>query len=332
MKRSAGVTAAASVALLGSAFVFLFSAFAGLGLLLIRLKPPSAEAAPRPFGFLPYVGLLTMVGFAAWGVATGIGLIRLRPWARTSTLVVAGLLLAYALPAAPMFILMRHMGFPPDEPPGDLQGVFFVLLSICGILAGIALWWLILFTRPAVRAQFTDGVTPALPISATEPAFVPPLLETPKLPHRPILISVLGWYFIIAGATTLFFSFFSWPAAFLGRVLTGWPAHVFHAGGAALFLLFGLGLLQLRPLARRLCMVYQIFVVANGALAFLKPGFMKHLLAAMSQFASLPPQMQLGMEKFLEASKWYAFTWAFIFPAAIVWLLMHEKAAFESDR
>jgi hypothetical protein len=77
MKRSVGITISAVIAFLGSGAVLLLgtSAF---------LIVPASQPQFLKYGTY-FLGVL-LVGFATWGIASGVGLLRLREWARVSLL------------------------------------------------------------------------------------------------------------------------------------------------------------------------------------------------------------------------------------------------------
>lgn len=76
-------------------------------------------------------------------VILGIGLLRLRSWARRASLVVASLALCASAVAAMLY--QRKVGF--DFTP-------LVLDCLVAMLIPVNIWWWILFTRKGVRAQF----------------------------------------------------------------------------------------------------------------------------------------------------------------------------------
>jgi len=84
MKRSGGITASAVLAIIGSVFTILLGGFAILGALLMRTMPnlPTTPAQPvPPVAFLLAESIL-FLGFGVWGIASAVGLLRLKNWAR----------------------------------------------------------------------------------------------------------------------------------------------------------------------------------------------------------------------------------------------------------
>jgi len=86
----------------------------------------------------------------AWGLATGIGLLRAQRWARISMLVFSSLLAAYGAVGVVVFLFM---------PNGDMSGWPLLLLktgvSIYWLFhVAIGVWWLTYFNRNNVKAYF----------------------------------------------------------------------------------------------------------------------------------------------------------------------------------
>jgi hypothetical protein len=90
---------------------------------------------------LIYLGLPFLFSLVA--VASSIGLLRLRGWARTMTLCLA------TLPVASCVLDLIF-----DHPPGQWEKIVPVDKILLAILAPVSIWWWALFTRPSVRSQF----------------------------------------------------------------------------------------------------------------------------------------------------------------------------------
>jgi|HubBroStandDraft_1064217.scaffolds.fasta_scaffold659774_2 membrane protease YdiL (CAAX protease family) len=89
MKRSAGVTAAAIVAMLGSAFTLFMAVVTGLGLVLVRYLPQRNGIAPM--GAVAALGpILFYLALGGCGFATALGILKLRPWSRISMIIFGG--------------------------------------------------------------------------------------------------------------------------------------------------------------------------------------------------------------------------------------------------
>lgn len=147
MRRSGDVTAAAIVLFFGS------------GVCLLLMLPLGAaiavDAARHTSRASEFVPLLLSAALAFWGIVTGVGILKLRPWAWVSTIVMSGvgvfvsffLVLAFArLPS-----LLADSGLPAASVRPVALGGCFLLLGA----AAIAIWWVVLFTRDRVRSQFS---------------------------------------------------------------------------------------------------------------------------------------------------------------------------------
>jgi len=106
---------------------------------------PSTYRTLHPAVYLYYV--ILPISFSLVGIVTSIGLSLLREWARKSALFLA------TIPAAvyvEVLILRPPSVFPRRV--GDIY-LYAVAGALC-LLIPLSIWWLILFTRPGVKAQF----------------------------------------------------------------------------------------------------------------------------------------------------------------------------------
>jgi hypothetical protein len=151
-KRSAGVTCAAALAILGSGSALLVWGSIFLGML--NRQPDSHgkhlyELYPLTL-FLMFSVPLFLI---ASGVRTGIGLFQLKPWARRAALLWAGVALSFCL----YIIAFRPFEtfFIPEHFVSELES-FKQLLAISLIVAlfPVGVWWIFYFRLPAVKRQF----------------------------------------------------------------------------------------------------------------------------------------------------------------------------------
>ncbi|HEV2287420.1 MAG TPA: hypothetical protein VGR81_00545 [Candidatus Acidoferrales bacterium] len=179
MKRSGAVTAAAVVMFIGSALLLLMTAVMLLGGLVAQF---SAQLPQEQRGLEIMVAAMYALGMI-WGVATGIGVLQLRPWARISAIVMSVLAIGFScmgiLGAA---IVPRIMESQPNVPAQFVE--LGVIIAVVGMLIplGIAIWWLILFTRKRVILEFsTRGAAPLAspPVAIADPRTFPADKGTP---------------------------------------------------------------------------------------------------------------------------------------------------------
>ena len=275
MARSGGITFSAVVVFLGSACMALLGVSATIGnIMMARLGGPLGT---HSFIVLLAFDVLIILGLAGWGIATGVGLIRLRRWARISLLIFSGLLAAISTLAG---IGMALIPFPQPvqkEASANLPPNFFteirigivVFYAALAVLGGVWLWY---FSKGSVKLQFegeartSNAFVSSLPVGA---------LPAPAAPYaRPVSLTIIGWFLLI-GPILILPSLAMWyatglwrqiPFYFLGMFLFGWSA-------AAAFIAFmiataaaGFGVLKLRYWGRQLGIVVQLVGLINGAM------------------------------------------------------------------
>jgi hypothetical protein len=153
--RSAGVTAAATFAILLCASAFFFWGH----IMLTLLNAPADDHGSHIYQTHPILVLflaLVPSSLFALGIRTGIGLFQLRAWARVAAMIWAsvGLLLSLGIiafrPFETFFIPDRFVA--PGESLTQLIAIAFVIL-----LLPLSVWWLFLFRMKSVKAQFASS-------------------------------------------------------------------------------------------------------------------------------------------------------------------------------
>lgn len=150
--RSAAVTAAATLTLLGCSSAFLVWGY----FLLALLNTPADEHGRHLYQLQPGPFLLIATvppAVIALGIRTGIGLFQLRSWARVSALVWASFTLVFCL-ALIAFRPFETFIFPDHfvSPVESLKQLIAISLLI--LLMPSSVWWLFLFRMRSVKAQF----------------------------------------------------------------------------------------------------------------------------------------------------------------------------------
>ena len=151
-RRSAGVTCAAALAILGSASAL----FVWGSLFLNVLNQPSNAQGKHLYELYPFTLFLIFsvpLFLIASGIRTGIGLFQLKPWARRAALLWAGVALCFCLY---MIAFRPFETFSiPEHFVSELDS-FKQLLAISLIVAlfPIGVWWIFYFRLPAVKRQF----------------------------------------------------------------------------------------------------------------------------------------------------------------------------------
>lgn len=266
------------------------------------------------WGFFLLCGLFVIV--------VGVQVIRLRNWARISLLVIAGCLLFFGvIGIAVIFVTAFVTPFP--DPRVSRLLLVSILAVTYGIPIAIALWWLILFTRSSIAAQFH--------LSAVAPADRPaksPAVSTFRLskPGCPPVIRIVGWY--LASFILLIpfvpFTIRHFPAFFFGHVFRGPAAFFVYLSSLGLLILPGFGLLFLKPWSYPLAIASQLVVCANGIATAFSPAYTELL-------RSLFGQMNLvefpGTEEMLHYSRYFNFL-GLIMPIAILITLLVVRRQF----
>lgn len=157
--RSAGVTAAATLAVLGSVIAFFLWGWFFLPLMNL---PPDAngrhayQVHPITFALIALVPPFLV----ALGVRTGIGLLQLRPWARKAALLWASIALAFCLS---MIALRPFETFAIREHIVTEAEAMRQLLAVSSVfmLLPVSIWWLFFFRLKSVVEQFEGRSTTA---------------------------------------------------------------------------------------------------------------------------------------------------------------------------
>jgi hypothetical protein len=158
--RSAGVTASATLSLLGSVSALLVWGWFFLGLLTLvgdSQGRHSYQAHPIAFFSVALVPPLLI----AMGLRLGVGLFQLKPWARKAALLWAVIALTFSLS---VITFRPYQTFViPDRFVGDAESLKQLLaIALLIFTFPISVWWLFYFTRASVKLQFQDA-NPANP-------------------------------------------------------------------------------------------------------------------------------------------------------------------------
>jgi hypothetical protein len=302
MKRSGGVTLAAVFSLLGSLATLLLGC-----LMLLAAVFARHSSTPTPGSGVMIFSSLMFFLPAAWGIATSIGLFRLKHWSRISILIFAGLLAFMGL-SVPIAFFAMPMPPVPNQDPHIWTSVRVGMSALYLLLAAVGVWWLVFFNRASVKGQFLGGA-PAAARSG-----------------RPISISIIAWLLLLGSLTTLGCALLRFPAVFFNRLLTGWAAVLCYLAFAVVTLYLGFGLLRLNPRARVLAIYYTVFAMLNAMLFYTLPGA-KERLSAMT--SSLPQFLRPATPTPVPTlNPWFLVVWIGVFMAGQIYFLVTRKAAF----
>ncbi len=99
---------------------------------------------------------IIFAGVAVWGLATAVGVWRVRRWGRTSALWLSCAVFLVYLPNVIRYAFLVKTA--PDV------GLSWEILYPLVPLFGVGIWWLILFTRQGVKDQFLQQPNPLGPM------------------------------------------------------------------------------------------------------------------------------------------------------------------------
>jgi hypothetical protein len=269
-KPSVAVLISGILAILGSAFAILAIAFSLMALYLLPL-PATAPVMPSYVKSIGTVSMLIFLGIAVFGVFTGIGLIRLRNWARISVLIFSGLTVFFG-GGALFFLLATPFPVNPTGPPVDPGALKAIVLLVYGLPVLICIWWLALFNLKGTKAQF-----------AGRPSETSPGISQPACP-LPVQIIAVFFLFSLLSVIVIPLLRLPIPVVMFGHALYG-------LAGKTLFVLTGIflgigaiGLLKLKKWSYPLVLGIQGFWLLSGAVSVFSPtfpGLMQEMLSQM---------------------------------------------------
>jgi hypothetical protein len=324
------------VVFIGSAFTILIGAAM---LLMAALLANSSRMANQP-PVLRYALLVEAAfcfGFGAWGIASGVGLIKTKEWARICMVVYAVILVVFTLPSALFFAFIP---FPnttndPNLPPLVMTFIRVGVVFFYGAFATLGGFWLYFFNMRAVKAQFR-GQQPSETVLSPELAAGTRLALAPASTRaRPLSISIIGWFLVVGCALMplevlllrVMFPRAQFPFCFMGFFVLGRNAYLLMLGWAMVQLVAAVGLLKLKNWGRLTTIGLNFLGIANGAVVLVVPGnrerfqqLMETMTASMTRTMPQPPPFALP--------GWIGLAFSLPFIAAILWFLFAEKRAF----
>ena len=150
--RSAGVTAAATLAVLESITILLVWLF----FVVSALNLPADSHGKHIYQYLPFTFFVLAAVppmISAVGIRTGIGLFQLRGWARKAAMLWATIALIFC---SAIIALRPFETFVfPDRVVTDVEYLRQLLvLAVLVFLLPISVWWLFYFRMRSVKSQF----------------------------------------------------------------------------------------------------------------------------------------------------------------------------------
>jgi hypothetical protein len=142
MNRSVGVTVIAVLALLGSGLTLLMGILMAVVMAVAPVPTqPEFPASPAFLKVMLLAASLVYVLPAVWGILTGIGLLRLKNWARISIIVFSVLLTLMGGFTALTALLIPFFPIPTGTVDTSVMAVMRVSMGVfCLAQLGIGIW------------------------------------------------------------------------------------------------------------------------------------------------------------------------------------------------
>jgi hypothetical protein len=295
LKRSGGVTASAVGTFLGS-LMFLLVAGSMFSARAFGKWPPEMASFMRTSALIG--GIIMLVLFAG-GIATGIGLLRLRLWARISILVFSGaLVLVFGFSAVTIWLTpFPQAGAPPAVAAAMKAGV----TVFYGVFALLGAGWLYFFNQKTIKQQFESPGSQALSVK------------------------VIAGFFLLSAASMVVMAFLPLPANLLGFVIVGMPGHLLNAAFAGIALVTGVGLLRFKRWAQNVAIGFCIFYGVSSLLFIALPGYPQRLSASL---ALLPPEVRAAQRPNRSPQMVGVLSMATLIYAIPIWFLVTRRKTF----
>jgi hypothetical protein len=283
-----------------------------------------AKSSPFPAFMLPvliffWIFLLLCGLFLS---VVGIQVIRLRNWARISLLVVSGLMLFFGLMGIVVIFVTLYSSAPVD--PRISRGLLAALLAVIyGLPVAISLWWLILFTRRSVAAQFQE-------FAALEPPPAPSTMSVFNHPQCPLAVRVVGWYLGSFLMVIPFLPFLpgSVPAVFFAHMFYGPAAIAVYALNFMLIAIPGIGLLFLKRWSYPLTIAGQLLGSVNAVYTTLSPSYEANLRTVFEKMNL--PNFPSNTEQVLHYSRYFSLVGLLIPVAIVITLLVCRRKFYQA--
>jgi hypothetical protein len=325
VKRSAGITISAVLAFIGSGVTLLSAALMAFSL---TVAIPNGNL-PRGFGYIVTFMALAAVLFAAWGIASGVGLLNVREWSRISIMVFAALLLAISVPGLLMIFFLK-LPIPPNsgDPETAQRIMWFARIfssALYGLLAILAGAWLYYFNLRKVKDQFASRGTAESGFELQSATRVGPYSG-----GRPLSITIIAGLLMMGALSLPLFIVFHFPIMFLGYFFTGQQAFLIISAYAMAQAGLAFGLWELKPWGRSLAIYYFNFAIFNSIISSILPGAearYETAVASMQASMNLPPTPAQ-----IHFPLWIALFFSLPFIGIQLWFLIASKPAFEPSR
>ncbi len=306
-------------AILGGVFGVFFPLSA-----LILLSTGAGISAPLPAALRPFLyGVwIVLILCALFVVVVGIQLIRLRNWARISLLVIASLMLFFGVMGIVLIFVTLFIATPAD--PRVSQGFLAAILAVIyGVPTAVSIWWLILFTRSSVVAQFHAS-------APLEPLRPPSAMSVFNNPECPLAIRIVGWYLGSFLFVIPFIPFLpgSVPAVCFGHVFFGAAAIAIYIFNFAFISIPGIGLVLLKRWSYPFTIASQVLASANAIYTTLSPSYEANVRSLLEKMNI--PTFPTNSEQMLRYSRYFSLIGLLIPIAILITLWVSRRKFYEA--
>jgi hypothetical protein len=339
MPRSTGITVSAVVVIIGSAFALLCGAMMLLGS-VFALNSSHAADAPVNLGYVLIIEAFFTFGFGAWGLASGIGLLKTKEWARISTLVYAAILVVLSVPTALALALLPLNTPSVNDPNPPFNIMLMVRIGgtlVYALFAALGGFWLYFFNTQKVKSQFR-GQQFSMAAGQAEGTGVPSEISGvrfgPDQRARPLSITIIGWYLIISSAFAMLSVVFAnilfsrLPLFFLGLFLFGPGAYLLLSVWMTVQVVAAVGLLKLKSWGLYATVALQCLALLNMVMIVAIPANRLRFQEIMESFRfSAGGQMYQSMPMF---PMWIGLLGSLPIIVAILFFLISQKKYFSA--
>lgn len=339
MPRSVGITVSAVVVFIGSASAVLLGTVMVMGSVFLS-NSSRALKLPAHFGYFAVIEAAMIFGFGGWGIASGVGLINTKEWARISMLVFTTMLAFFSILSAVVIAVIPLPNINDPNLPSNFVTFMRVGLALFYAAFGaLGCFWLYFFNRQSVKAQF-QSEQPVAGLTIPE-------LSSPGTPfdihgvgprRRPLSIAIIGWFMLIGVAFTplwllfyrAFFPGVQMPLCFLGFFFFGRSAWLILFVWMAAQMVASVGLLKLKNWGRLATIGLQCLIVINSVLLMGIPANRARFQQLMETMSA---SMNLGMPQPVPVvfPAWIGLAASLPIVFVILWFLIARKSAFTSS-
>ncbi len=314
MNRPAGVVVTAVLQTLGSLFFMLMAVFFAI---LPRLVPKNPSQPELPAAVFIGMGVFYLL-LGLIGLATAVGIFQLKPWARYSTMIFAGILGVICLLTAVGFAVMP-LATPPSQARAELPPHFEVVFKAIMVgtqlaLVALGAWWLYYFNRTDIKLRFAGQVIGTAIL----------------IGRRPLSIAILSIFYLLGSSVMLLLVWIAPSVAFMGILLHGAASRVFYIGSALAGFYIGVGLWRLVPASRVLAIGLQLLYLVNAILFYALPGRVERSQRLLDEAAQMWhfPSINQSTQSFTFGT-WSGIAVAILFAAVTIYFLVTRRSAFE---